>query len=177
MCDNGHEWKDLVRNRTIYGSGCPYCDKNSYKEYNLLTILPDIARQWHPTKNGPLEPEDVTPRSQKYVWWVCPKGHEWRTKISYRNSSSCPYCKGRYPSREYNLSIKYPEIAKLWHPVKNGDLKPDQVTPYAKRKVWWRCKKGHEWKTSIYGRTNSKGCPYCSGVRKYRGTLVLTEKG
>jgi hypothetical protein len=171
MCDNGHEWEDLVRNRTIHGSGCPYCDKNSYKEYNLLSIYPDIAREWHPTKNSPLEPEDVTPLSGKYVWWMCSKGHEWRIRVMSRNNSGCPYCKGRFPTREHNLLVKYPEVAKLWHPVKNGDLKPDQVTPGSDRKVWWRCKKGHEWKTSIYARTHAKGCPYCSGVRKYRGTL------
>ncbi|PER41788.1 hypothetical protein CN495_33005, partial [Bacillus thuringiensis] len=31
-------------------------------------------------------------------------------------------------------------------------------------KVWWKCEKGHEWKTEISSRTskNTK-CPYCIG--------------
>ena len=31
--------------------------------YNLLTLRPDLAREWHPTKNGTLGPKDVTPGS------------------------------------------------------------------------------------------------------------------
>ena len=30
------------------------------------------------------------------------------------------------------------------------------------KKVWWRCKKGHEWEAVISSRTAGRGCPYCN---------------
>jgi DNA-directed RNA polymerase subunit RPC12/RpoP len=171
MCDNGHEWVGLVKNRAIYNNVCPHCDRNNFKEYNLLELHPDIARQWHPTKNGPLQPDDVTPGSAKKVWWICSKGHEWRTKIYYRKNNDCPYCKNRFLSKKHNLLAKFPKVAKLWHPVKNGDLTPGKVAPHANRKVWWQCKKGHQWQSKVNYRTRASGCPFCSGKRKYKGNL------
>jgi len=35
------------------------------------------------------------------------------------------------------LVIKYPELAKEWHPTKNGDLKPTDVTKGYDKKAWW----------------------------------------
>ncbi|MDB3883712.1 zinc-ribbon domain-containing protein, partial [Candidatus Marinimicrobia bacterium] len=46
------------------------------KEYNLAVLYPNIAKEWHSTKNGGLTPFDVTPGSGKKVWWICKKGHE-----------------------------------------------------------------------------------------------------
>ena len=34
----------------------------------------------------------------------------------------------------YNLEYLYPHIAKQWHPTKNGNLKPSQVTPGSDKK-------------------------------------------
>ena len=48
-------------------------------KYNLQIHNPTIANEWHPTKNGNLKPIDVTVSSNKKVWWLCSKGHEWET--------------------------------------------------------------------------------------------------
>ena len=79
-------------------------------------------------------------------------------------------------SRDYNLAVLYPEIAKEWHPTKNGDLKPSNLLPQSNKKVWWICKKGHEWKASIGGRYGSEkrkgsGCLNC-----YRESRELVLK-
>ena len=60
------------------------------------TTYPDIAREWHSTKNGNLKPEDVTAHSSLKVWWQCSKGHEWKDRTNHRISrnSNCPYCSG-----------------------------------------------------------------------------------
>jgi hypothetical protein len=63
--------------------------------YNLKKINPKLAKQWHPTKNGNLTPKDCTPNSNKKVWWICDKGHDWSAKIYNRShGSGCPYCSG-----------------------------------------------------------------------------------
>jgi hypothetical protein len=66
-----------------------------------------------------------------------------------------------------NLKVLYPELAREWHPFKNGQLTPDKVTPCSNKKVWWKCNKGHEWQGVIGNRNyKSSGCPYCAGRRK-----------
>ena len=164
MCEKRHEWEDIIRARTKYGNQCPYCYADRYKEYNLLALYPNIASQWHPAKNGQLSPGDVTPGSNKKVWWLCDKGHEWRTSIVLRTRGcNCPYCSGNYPSADYNLQVINPALARQWHPTKNGYLKPDNVTPGSSKKVWWRCDNGHEWERLICVRSRyNQECPYCS---------------
>jgi hypothetical protein len=137
--------------------------------YNLKVLYPEISRQWHPTKNHDLPPDKVTPGSRKKVWWVCDKGHEWQAIIESRSigHDGCPYCAGTNASKDYNFLKSYPEIAKQWHPVKNGQLTPDKVTPGSNKKVWWQCNKGHEWQAVIWNRNyRNPSCPYCAGKRK-----------
>ncbi len=65
-----------------------------------------------------------------------------------------------------NLAVVWPDIARTWNYERNGDLKPDGVTPGSNRNVWWRCDEGHEWQATIVNRTTKQsGCPYCSGKR------------
>ena len=46
----------------------------------------DLLKEWHPTKNEGLDPFNFSPKSNKIVWWLCAKNHEWRTKIQHRTS-------------------------------------------------------------------------------------------
>ena len=48
------------------------------ESYSLHVLRPDLAKEWHPTKNGSLSPKDVTPESQMEVWWLCENGHWWQ---------------------------------------------------------------------------------------------------
>ncbi|MGD2089795.1 MAG: zinc-ribbon domain-containing protein [Candidatus Aminicenantes bacterium] len=166
MCKKKHEWRASVSDRRR-GNGCPYCaGRKPSKEYNLRAIHPQLAKQWHPEKNGHLKPEQVTPGSNKKVWWMCGKGHEWRANITSRSQGiGCPYCSGKRPDKEYNLLTIHPELAQQWHPDKNGNLTPEQVTPGSRKKVWWKCKKKHEWKAAIASRSAGTGCPYCAGKK------------
>jgi hypothetical protein len=96
QCKHGHEWISEVANRTNIGSGCPYCAGNLYtSETCLAAAYPEIASEWHPTKNDRTA-QEVT-RSGKYrAWWCCSIcGHEWRTSINNRTDkgSECPKCK------------------------------------------------------------------------------------
>ena len=53
---------------------------------------------------------------------------------------------------------------------KNKGLTPEMFTAGSNQEVWWVCKNGHEWKTSIAKRIKrGQGCPYCSGHRVKEG--------
>ena len=66
-------------------------------------------------------------------------------------------------SDKKTLATEFPDIAKEWHPTKNGDITPSDVTPKSKTKCWWIGSCGHEWETQVYVRTTNHGCPYCAG--------------
>ncbi len=172
-CPKGddHEWIASVNNRTKpVKQGCPVCKGQKVVNSNCLkTLMPQIADEWHPTKNGDLTPLDVSCGTHKKAWWQCKfdGNHEWLASIGNRTSQnqSCPLCKNKQVSNTNNLAIKNPEIAQQWHPTKNGKLTPLDVVEGSNKKVWWKCPKGedHEWKTAISHRLNGRNCPICSG--------------
>ena len=296
-CSKGHEWEAAINNRTN-GRNCPYCSgKKVLPGYNdLRTVNPVVASEWNYEKNGDLIPENFTANSNKKMWWICHKGHEWRSTISNRNNGNgCPQCSSErhtsfpefallyylrkceldavhaYREKGYELdiyipskrvAIEYdgyywhkskiendlaknlqcendgiklyrireglsslnssstdfviqknqkdlpekiaeiirqiigvsiivnleqdsisieqlrehteketsilfinPEIAKEWNYEKNGNLRPEQFAAYSSKKVWWKCKKGHEWQETLANRSKNVGCPYCAGKR------------
>ena len=95
-CD--HSWKATVKNRSN-GRSCPECAKakrvvafNQTRITNngsLQTENPELANEWHPTKNGTLTPADVTSASRKNVWWLGKCGHEWDATIDNGLSILC----------------------------------------------------------------------------------------
>jgi hypothetical protein len=165
ICAKGHEWQVRVTDRYYRRTGCPYC--SGYRaciDNCLYTINPTLAREWHPTKNDPLTPKDVTPGSSKKVWWICSEGHTWEAVVSNRNSGTgCPYCAGRAVGSDNCLEAINPKLTKQWHPLKNEDVTPRDVSPNSDKKAWWICGSGHEWKATISNRNRGRGCPYCAG--------------
>jgi hypothetical protein len=171
-CHKGddHEWEACIVDRKN-GNGCPICSNRKVVDSNSLTSLnPELAKQWHPTKNVKLTPSDVVPGSAKKAWWVCHEGddHVWKTSIVGRSrGSGCPFCSGHKTSKSNSLAFLNPKIAKEWHPTKNGKLTPSDVTSSSGKKVWWQCPKGndHEWQAIMSNRNKGIGCPICSNQK------------
>lgn len=64
-------------------------------DHSLAALYPDVAKEWHPTKNGGLTPKGVYPKTATQAWWVCPNGHEpYQALISNRTNrgSGCREC-------------------------------------------------------------------------------------
>jgi hypothetical protein len=179
-CEKGHEWSTRIHQRTQVGTRCPYClGRYVTPERSLATVDPEVAKRWHPTKNGPLTPGDVMPASMRRVWWKCPRGddHEWQTAVANRTSmgpDGCPFCSGHRVSKTNALATRFPKVAQQWHPTKNGELRPRDVTFGTTRRVWWRCASGHEWQTTVVNRTRAgHNCPHC---RRYKQDVAVTHK-
>ncbi len=162
-CSKGHEWKAAVYSRTE-GHGCPYCSgRQVCKDNCLQTVNPNLAREWHPTRNKPLTPRKVTLHSNKTVWWVCRKGHEWKTVINSRSTGvGCPYCGGHRATEDRSLQTVSPRLAREWHATRNGSWLPKDVSPFSKRQAWWKCGKGHEARERVVDRHRRGGCAECS---------------
>lgn len=83
------------------------------------------------------------------------------------HGQNCPFCCGQSVSNRNRLSILYPEISYQWHPTKNGNLTPFDVSYGSGKKVWWLCPNEHEYYSSICGRTiENKGCKLCTDKQK-----------
>lgn len=170
-CEKGHEWQARVTDR-IKGNRCPICAWKEPPKYRvLLSTMPELAKEWHPTKNEGLTPNKILANSSKKVWWQCEKGHEWQTSPMTRvRKRGCPYCAMRRARKgENDLATVMPELAKQWHPVKNGTLTPADVMPGSHKKVWWQCEKGHEWQAEIEKRVHGNNCPVCTDRKAMPG--------
>lgn len=170
-CDDvpSHEWQAHVATR-IKSPKCPLCTGRILTpETSLLARHPDVAKEWHPTKNGALLPVNEKPTSIQKRWWLCSRNpvHEWHASVwsRTRQGTRCPVCFGPFLSPEVAFSATHPEVAREWHPTKNGDLKPDQMRAGSERKAWWRCARDatHEWRAIINQRSSGSACPMCSG--------------
>ena len=127
-----------------------------------MTSNPELAKEWHPVKNGTLTPQTVKAKTELKVWWLCPaKGHEYQASLSNRNrndgkSRGCPYCAGRKDLSKESLAIRLPILAKEWDWEKNGKLTPKDISTKSNRRVWWRCEKGHQWQATVIQRIRGK---------------------
>ena len=165
-CSKGHVWTEKVLLRALRNFGCPYCSRHRViKGVNdLKTLYPQIAKEWNYSKNGQLRPENYLPKSNKEVWWICNKGHEWPRKISERHNNGCPYCSGRLAvPGENDFQTLYPDMVKDWDYKLNGDIRPNSIKPFSHYNIHWKCHIcGHEWVQKISNRVKRKSvCPRC----------------
>ena len=115
------------------------------------------------------------------MWWLCHSGHSFQATINHRTGkkqqTGCPQCSGRIASNENNLLKVFPIVAKEWHPEKNGELTPKEVTSKSGKKVWWICPKNHSYEATVHNRTgNNSGCPYCAGQKSLNLDLFEQSK-
>ncbi len=143
------------------------------KEKRYVSDNAQLMAEWDWEKNNELnfDPKKLTLGSGQKVWWKCNKGHEWEAACYSRTAGNqCPICSGRKVLVGYNdLSTLMPKLASQWHPSKNSNFTPKDVTINSHRKVWWLGPCGHEWQASIADRNNGRGCPYCSSKKVLRG--------
>ncbi|WP_109725273.1 zinc-ribbon domain-containing protein [Ruminococcus flavefaciens] len=61
----------------------------------------------------------------------------------------------------YDLKTLNSELAKQWHPIKNGGLLPNMIL-LGSEKVRWICQNGYEWEAYVNSRAMGGGCPKMS---------------
>ena len=68
-------------------------------EKSLAGVYPELAKEWHPTLNNNLKPDEIKCGSNKIVYWQCPKCNHgenggWQAMIYNRahGKTGCPKC-------------------------------------------------------------------------------------
>lgn len=104
ICPKGHEWNATINSRHN-GANCPVCSGRVVSPgiNDLQTLAPEIAAEWHPTKNGSLQPSSIAAGSGYNAWWKCSFcGYEWQAPVTHRyhRLQQCPACKEKIPPKD-----------------------------------------------------------------------------
>ncbi len=181
-CEKGddHEWQSTVKNRK-YGQGCGVCAGKVVVNSNCLAInYPNLAKEWHPIRNKPLTPKTVTMHSNRKVWWRCKIDDEFQATIGHRvlDKTGCPYCTNQKvrDNGDNSHAAIYPKSALEWDYKKNYPIKPQEITPSARKKYWWKCQNcNFSYKQSPYQRINGPKCKKC-GIESTKQKLQQGDK-
>jgi rubrerythrin len=139
---------------------------------NLLSVHPEIAKEWDYKKNLKA-PEEYLDRPGTKVWWKCSYcNHSWDATIANRTTklSKCPACN----ARKYKLYYYHPELEKEYDVNKNKeDFK--EVTRKSSEGYWWTCPDcGDSYKMSAKKRDEGRKCPKCHPKKvKYEKSLAF----
>lgn len=169
----GHTWQCAVFVRCILKTGCPQCAVANVR--TLGTARPELLQMWDSDRNDPfIRPAETLADSALTVFWRCPVCRDSfaaRVRDRVRELARCPTCQLLRSQSVDALSSEEGAVLQEWHPLKNGDLRVDQVSPTDfKTRVWWLCSGcGHEWQASLASRvshlrsTRGRLCPACHG--------------
>lgn len=151
--------------------------KKSLKEWCEENNRLDLLDEWDYENNGDLTPETISWCSGKHVFWLCNHKHSWKTTVAHRvtDNTRCPYCSNKKVLIGYNdletwcKQNNKNKLIEEWDTGKN-EISINEVSFGSDKKVWWKCKSGHEWKATISSRTKGEcGCAVCSQKRLYKG--------
>ncbi len=128
----GNKWTSTVYNRVHQNSGCPECAKKVISLKNrerrfipkrsLVARFPEIAAEWHPTRNTGYDLNKVMPGNNEKVWWVCADcGKEFPARIINRTGykhTGCPQC-NKYMQTSFAEQAVFYYIKKVFPDAEN----------------------------------------------------------
>ncbi len=179
-------WSAIVSSRTLGGNGCAVCSGHRVVsgKNDLEYKRPDVAKLWDYEKNKSLTPRDITCGNPDKHWWKCPFcGESWEA-VTYSltrpgSSLRCEKCSKKYAGANrrknyvesgHSIEDTHPWVAKQWHPTKNGELKPRDISiGYDKPIYWICCDCGETFESIPYvvKKKKSMTCKSCSTKRAH----------
>ena len=168
-CDKGHRWE-----RSIYSAvnhpGCPVCKGQEILiGFNDISVFaPQLYKELDSKHKNPEELKKIFPFSNLYLTWVCPQGHgTYQSTMSKRSAGrGCPVCAGVKTLAGVNdIETLHPKLAQQWDENENENITPRDVSSGSRKKVWWKCDRGHSYQAVVNKRTSGTGCPYCANKK------------
>jgi superfamily II DNA or RNA helicase len=102
-CPNGHSYpRPPVR--MLGDDSCPTC---ALEKSSLAALAPNVATEWHPTKNA-ITPTEIPADHVMNAWWVCPNGHEYQATVRARTQGNrgCSTCYGGWSLENIRAFVK-----------------------------------------------------------------------
>lgn len=90
VCDKGHNWEAIIRNRSAGKGKCPTCK-------SIIITNPELLKEWDYKKNVDTEPSLIKSGSNKKIWWLCENGHSYQqnTYEKLKGHQGCSICRKR----------------------------------------------------------------------------------
>ena len=112
-CKHHHpSYLKAVCERTSQKYGCPYCSGRLAipGKTDILTIFPNICKDWDYKKNTNVDIRQIRPGSQRKIWWECIYcGKKWsqapNRKINRHGIDvpGCTECRRKRAKKEKNI--------------------------------------------------------------------------
>ena len=142
---------------------------------NINSIIKDSNRDMIILNREYRKEEKIDKEGRKSIynlkWYqykcnICGWDKGWIREDHLLKGVGCSCCRGLTVVKSINdIATTNPEIATEWHPNRNGDLLPTMVSSGSHKKVWWKCKYGHEWQSTVEKRKAGTGCPICKKTK------------
>lgn len=164
-------WRSAVFVRCTLKNNCPTC--TAARHPSVAVSRPDLVALWDASRNDPFVcPQECPADSSKTVHWLCPtctQSFPARVKDRVTDKTLCRTCALMHLQSADVLAQEESALLQEWHPIKNGDLRLDQVQPTdTKTKIWWLCSHcGHDWEATLSSRlsrsrrSRGRACPVC----------------
>ena len=80
------------------------------------------------------------------------------------------------PDLDKSFLKTHPQFEKYWDYKKNYPLRPEHFNYGSNREVWWKCDRGHSYKSAIEMKgIRNRGCPICYKLGMYRGAKTINS--
>jgi superfamily II DNA or RNA helicase len=102
-CTNGHSFQRPPV-RMLADDACPTC---ALEKTSLAALAPNVAAEWHATKNA-IAPTEIPADHVMSAWWTCPNGHEYQSTVRARTQGNrrCPTCYGGWSLDSIRAFVK-----------------------------------------------------------------------
>ncbi len=102
-CTNGHSFQRPPV-RMLADDACPTC---ALTRTSLAALAPNVAGEWHSTKNA-IAPTEIPADHVMNAWWTCPNGHEYQATVRARTQGNrrCPTCYGGWSLENIRAFVK-----------------------------------------------------------------------
>lgn len=157
-------------------------EKETKKRKKRETIFQNkkVLKYWDYEKNAGLDPKQITCGSEIKVYWKCPNGHSWKTRVSAKANKyalPCPICDRKKNTGRRELVSQNRKLMKYWDYEKNKNISPKTITACSYKEVYWKCEKGHSWKDTVRNKSRKGAlpCPYCAGITKKTERITIDK--
>lgn len=178
ICERHGLYDMDLRNRTAGGQGCPYCSNMRPCADNNFSNNPDCDKWWDYELNK-RPPHEYLPCSTHHAWFKCDcvddEGREsihpsFHMRIcNFAHGERCPYKAGKRVCHQNSLLNFNPAIAAIWDYERNTHLAdgPSGVTYGSAILCWFKCPKGHRFRSAPNNLKDTTGCVHCNDGAGY----------
>lgn len=169
LCKENHEWEAPISRVIGGGTRCKICaGQVTLPGFNdIATTHPHLVSLF----SNPEEAYLYTAGSQRKTFFLCEKGHSWKSAISHviGRGTGCIYCANTKVLPGFNdIATIHPNLVQYFKFLEEAT----HTLPGSAKKVSLICPLKHEWDSPAYRVTRDPSihhCPYCSGMRVLPG--------